>query len=128
MSKAGVVRLTENVAVDEPRVRVNAVAPGFIATDMHEATLAAGEELAGAGYLQSTREQLDEGGGSVERAAALVAMLLGPDGEGITGKLLSAPWDEWEDPAFRERLSSDPDLCALRRVDGAFFGRLSDGP
>ena len=123
MSKAGVVRLTENVAADESRVRVNAIAPGFVATQMHEATLAAGEELAGP-YAGRTREQLEEGGVPAARAAALAALLLGAMGSGISGKLISAPWDPWEDPAFRSRLAAEPNLCTLRRIDEVFFGPL----
>lgn len=124
MSKAGVVRLTENVAIDEPRVRVNAIAPGFVATGIHDATLAAGEELVGSEYLERTREQLREGGTPAARAASLAALLLGAEGTGVTGKLISAQWDPWEDEAFRARLAAEPDLCALRRIDRVFFGPL----
>jgi NAD(P)-dependent dehydrogenase (short-subunit alcohol dehydrogenase family) len=126
MSKAGVVRLTENVAADEARVRVNSVAPGFVATKMHDATLAAGAELAGAAYVERTKEQIREGGAPIDRAAALVALLLGPDGAGVSGKLLSAQWDPWENPAFRSRLAAEPDLCTLRRIDGVQFGLLPE--
>ncbi len=38
-SKAGVVRLTENLAVGG-EIEINAVAPGFVATRMHDETLA----------------------------------------------------------------------------------------
>ena len=123
-SKAAVVRLTENVAAAEPEVRANSVAPGFVATSMHEATLAAGAERAGAGYLAETERQLDAGGVPAERAAELVATLIGPLGEGISGKLISAQWDPFEEQGFRERLRSDPDLATLRRIDDTLFGAL----
>jgi NAD(P)-dependent dehydrogenase (short-subunit alcohol dehydrogenase family) len=123
MSKAGVVRLTEQLASGDSGVRANAVAPGFVATEMHEETLAAGEELAGPN-LEKTRKALDEGGVPPERAGALTAMLLGPEADGISGRLISAPWDPWEDPQFRARLRAEPDLCTLRRIDGVFFGPL----
>jgi 3-oxoacyl-[acyl-carrier protein] reductase len=126
MSKAGVVRLTENLASDEPGVRANAVAPGFVATGMHDATLAAGPELAGPSHLERTRDRLREGGVPAARAAALTAFLLGPEGAGITGKLISAQWDPWDDPAFRSRLRAESDLCCLRRIDGRSFGPLPD--
>lgn len=120
-SKAAVARLTENVARSEPSIRVNAIAPGFVATRMHEATLAAGPERAGAEYLADTERRLERGGVPPERSAELAATLIGPLGEGITGKLISAQWDPWEDESFRRRLRTEADLCTLRRIDDVFF-------
>jgi 3-oxoacyl-[acyl-carrier protein] reductase len=122
-SKAAVVRLTENVAAAEPSVRINAVAPGFVATDIHAATLAAGPEAVGAAYFERTRRDLDAGGVGTEPAAALVAFLLSAAAAGISGKLLSAQWDPWQEPAFRHRLAAEPDLATLRRIDDQFFTR-----
>jgi NAD(P)-dependent dehydrogenase (short-subunit alcohol dehydrogenase family) len=126
-SKAAVVRLTENVArtVEGQGVRVNCVAPGFVATRMHEGTLAAGAERVGDDYYEKTRRQLDEGGVPASVAAELTCFLLGPEASGITGKLISAPWDPWRESDFRERLRTDRDLAALRRIDDQFFGRLA---
>jgi 3-oxoacyl-[acyl-carrier protein] reductase len=117
-SKAAVVRLTENVAADARRlgVRINSVAPGFVATDMHAATLAAGPEVVGADYYERTRAELEHGGDNVGAAAGLVAFLLSPEAEGITGRLLSARWDPWQEQAFRARLRANPELATLRRV------------
>ena len=123
-SKAGVVRLTENAASDGT-VEINSVAPGFVATRMHEGTLAAGPAAAGVGYYERTRQQLRAGGFPASEAAALVAFLLGPDAAGITGRLISAQWDPWRDDAFRARLRTDPDLGKLRRIDEHFFIRTS---
>ncbi len=122
-SKAAVVRLTENLALElaERGVRVNAVAPGFVATEIHAATLHAGPGMAGAGYFASTERQLDAGGVPARRAAELTAFLLGEEARGITGRLISAPWDPWEEPAFRQRLREEPDLATVRRIDDQFF-------
>jgi NAD(P)-dependent dehydrogenase (short-subunit alcohol dehydrogenase family) len=125
-SKAAVVRLTENVAAvaADRGITVNAVAPGFVATRMHDETLAAGPDAAGAAYYARTQRDLEAGGVPPERAAALVAFLLGPDARGITGKLLSAQWDPWEDAGFRARLEAEPDLATLRRIDDQFFAAV----
>jgi NAD(P)-dependent dehydrogenase (short-subunit alcohol dehydrogenase family) len=122
-SKAAVVRLTENLARDlaEDGIRLNSVSPGFVVTRMQDATLAAGAERAGADYFEKTQRQVEEGGSPAKRAAELVAFLLSAEAEGISGKLISAPWDPWEDAAFQERLRSDPDLATLRRIDEQFF-------
>jgi NAD(P)-dependent dehydrogenase (short-subunit alcohol dehydrogenase family) len=124
-SKAAVVRLTANVArtVEERGVRINCIAPGFVATQMHEGTLAAGAERVGDDYYEKTRRQLDDGGVPARVAAELTCFLLGPGAAGITGKLISAPWDPWREPEFQERLRTDPDLATLRRIDEQFFAR-----
>lgn len=119
-SKAAVVRLTENVAAGTG-VPVNAVAPGFVATRMHDGTLAAGADAAGADYHAKTRSQLAEGGVPATLAAELVCFLLSDAAEGITGRLLSAQWDPWRDPEFQARLREQPELGTLRRIDEQFF-------
>jgi NAD(P)-dependent dehydrogenase (short-subunit alcohol dehydrogenase family) len=123
-TKAGVVRLTENVAADGA-IEANCVAPGFVATRMHEGTLAAGPDLAGPAYYERTREQLEQGGFPASEAAELVAYLLSPSSRGITGRLISAQWDPWREEQFRARLREDPDLGKLRRIDEQFFTRAS---
>jgi NAD(P)-dependent dehydrogenase (short-subunit alcohol dehydrogenase family) len=123
-SKAAVVRLTENVATDlaGAGVRVNCVAPGFVATRMHETTLAAGSGAAGAEYFERTRRGLAEGGVPATEAAELVCLLLGdPEPVPFTGRLISARWDPWRQAEWRERLSADPDLGTLRRIDDVSF-------
>jgi len=122
-SKAAVVRLTENLGLDlaDRGVRVNAVAPGFVATDIHRRTLEAGAERAGADFLERTRKVLAGGGVPPRLAADLVAFLLSPAAEGITGKLLSAQWDPWREPEFQARLVAEADLATIRRIDDEFF-------
>jgi 3-oxoacyl-[acyl-carrier protein] reductase len=121
-SKAGVVRLTENVAADGA-IEINCVAPGFVATRMHEVTLAAGPNVVGPKYFARTRDQIETGGFPASEAAELVAFLLGPGAAGITGRLISAQWDPWREPEFRDRLRHDPDLGKLRRIDEQFYVR-----
>jgi 3-oxoacyl-[acyl-carrier protein] reductase len=128
-SKAAVVRLTENVAAVTATegVRVNCVAPGFVTTRIHEATLAAGPNAAGPEYFERTLREREHGGVPASRAAELVCFLLGPRSHGISGKLLSAQWDPWEEEEFVERLAREPDLATLRRIDGRLFDRVRTG-
>jgi NAD(P)-dependent dehydrogenase (short-subunit alcohol dehydrogenase family) len=121
-SKAAVVRLTENLAAGG-EIEINAIAPGFVATRMHEETLRAGAEAAGENYYERTQEQLREGGFPAAEASKLAAYLLSPDAGGITGRLISAQWDPWRDESFRARLRADPELGKLRRIDEQFFTR-----
>jgi NAD(P)-dependent dehydrogenase (short-subunit alcohol dehydrogenase family) len=129
-SKAAVVRLSENLAVElsGDGVRVNCIAPGFVATDIHQGTLAAGPELAGPDYFARTSAELAQGGVPASEAAALVRLLLEDAGPGFTGKLISAQWDPWRDASFRERLAGDPALGTLRRIDDMCFGEIPKKP
>jgi NAD(P)-dependent dehydrogenase (short-subunit alcohol dehydrogenase family) len=122
-SKAAVVRLTQNVA-SVSEVEINSVAPGFVATRMHEETLRAGPEAAGKEYHERTLAQLAKGGFPAREAAELVSFLLSDAAAGITGRLVSAQWDPWREPAFQARLRGDPDLGTLRRIDDQAFARL----
>lgn len=125
ISKAAVVRLTENVALAGD-VPVNSIAPGFVATRIHEATLEAGPEAAGSDYYERTQRQISEGGFPAREAAELACFLLSKAARGISGKLISAQWDPWRDPSFQDRLRCEPDLATLRRIDGQLFGALSE--
>lgn len=122
-SKAAVVRLTENLAseLEASGTRVNCVAPGFVKTAIHRATLEAGPDIAGDSYYRTTVEKLSEGGDPPELAAKLTALLLSDESRGVTGRLLSARWDPWQEPGFIQRLRDEPDLATLRRIDDHFF-------
>ena len=124
-SKAAVVRLTENLAA-RGEIEINAVAPGFVTTRMHDETLAAGAEAAGESYYERTRAQVAQGGFPAQEAAELVCFLLSDHARGISGRLISAQWDPWRDEGFRTRLREDADLARLRRIDEQFYARVPD--
>lgn len=121
-SKAAVARLTENLAESLAPLPVNCVAPGFVTTRLHEQTLAAGPGRAGADFYARTQREVESGGFPATEAAELVALLL--SGVPFTGKLISAQWDPWRDPAFRERLAVDRDLATIRRIDAQLFASV----
>jgi 3-oxoacyl-[acyl-carrier protein] reductase len=112
------VRLTENLAeeVRPAHIDVNAVAPGALNTQMLEQTLAAGPELAGQGQFVQALKQKESGGSSIERAAALCVYLASSASDGITGRLISAPWDPWA--TLHERMAElgSSDIYTLRRI------------
>lgn len=114
-AKAAVVRVVEILAQEEPGWTVNAIAPGFVASKMHETTLEAGVDGAGA-YYDETVERL-RNPTSPDKAAGLVSLLVSEEGRHITGRLISAPWDAWEDPEWRSRIATHPTLGRTRRVD-----------
>ncbi len=123
-SKAAIGRLTENLAIALAPLRINCVAPGFVATRLHEATLAAGAEAAGPDFYERTRRAIEQGGFPAAEAADLVCLLLADPP--FSGKLVSAQWDPWRDPTYHERLANEPDLGTLRRIDGMLFERTRE--
>ena len=127
-SKAAIVRFTENLAVElaEDDIDVNCIAPGFVVTRLHEQTMAAGAEKAGA-FFSQTQKQMASGGVPVERSAELARFLLSSDSDGITGKYISAPWDPWRESDFQERLRTDKDFGTLRRIDDQQFVKKANG-
>jgi NAD(P)-dependent dehydrogenase (short-subunit alcohol dehydrogenase family) len=124
-AKTAVVRLTETAA-EEYRpfgIDVNAIAPGAVNTGMLDALLNAGKEAAGGEYEEALLRK-EKGGTPPETAAELVLFLASGESNGITGKLISAPWDPWRDKAFQERLRTEKDLATLRRIDGRNFAKI----
>ena len=58
----------------------------------------------------------DSGGVPLEKAARLCVYLASEISDGITGKLISAQWDPWENlHKFREQLARS-DVYTLRRI------------
>ena len=123
--KAGTARLIENLAIEEPGWRVNAVAPGFVASKIHESTISAGKGRSGEDPSE-LREKLSHAD-PPDQAARLIAFLVSDAALGITGRLISAVWDPWEDPAWQSAMVSNPSLGRLRRIDGVQFGPVEGG-
>ncbi|HSI12982.1 MAG TPA: SDR family oxidoreductase [Chthoniobacter sp.] len=117
-AKTGVVRLVETLAVEWTglSVDINAIAPGAINTAMTRETVSRGPELSGRGEFEAAQRQLAEGGQSIEKVWALVEFLLSEKSDGITGRLLSAQWDDWATlPAHAPRLA-ESEIYQLRRI------------
>jgi 3-oxoacyl-[acyl-carrier protein] reductase len=117
-SKAAVVRFAETLA-EEVRgtgIDVNAIAPGALSTRLLDEVLEAGPGLVGESEYQRALEQRSSGGTPVELAARLAVFLGSEKSDGITGKLISAPWDPWEElPSHADDLGST-DVYTLRRI------------
>lgn len=97
-SKAAIVRLTETLAAEvrDHRIDVNAIAPGAVNTEMLKERLAAGER-AGRAETEADRQLLENGGTDPQRPAGLAVYLASARSDGLSGRLLSAVWDSWED-------------------------------
>jgi NAD(P)-dependent dehydrogenase (short-subunit alcohol dehydrogenase family) len=117
-SKAAVVRLTETLAeeVREDHVDVNAIAPGALNTRLLDQVLEAGPDKVGRAFHERAEKQRDEGGVPLEKGAALAAFLASARSDGITGRLLSAVWDDWQRLPERREALEETDVYTLRRI------------
>ena len=124
-SKAAVVQLTESIAreAEEYGVQVNAVSPGAVVTDMTYEIVQAGEERAGRELYQRTVRERQTGSSDAEPAKRLVVWLASAKSGRLTGKLLAATRDAYQDIDLEEARSSS--LFTLRRVDGVHV--VTDG-
>jgi len=124
VSKTAVVRLTEILAeeLSEYNIDVNAVAPGAINTGLLDEVIVAGAQ-AGDEY-KSALKRKNEGGDPIDKIVDLCRFLVSSASYGISGKLISAVWDDYKNKTFLERLRKDSDFCTLRRIDAINFDRI----
>ncbi|MBI5132523.1 MAG: SDR family oxidoreductase [Rhodopseudomonas palustris] len=124
-SKAAVVRFAESLALEAKNdgIDVNSIAPGALNTGMMDQLLAAGPEKVGQAFYDRMKKIADEGGTPLEVGAKLCVFLGSDESNGITGKLIAAQWDRWEDwPQHLDELN-DSDVYTLRRITGRDRGK-----
>jgi NAD(P)-dependent dehydrogenase (short-subunit alcohol dehydrogenase family) len=118
VAKTGVVRLVETLAAEwagNPP-DINAIAPGAIFTKMTEEVLARGAQSTGAKEFESAAKLGRDNTAKLEKVLGLMEVLLSPQSDGISGRLISAPWDPWQNlAALREDLQKT-DIYTLRRI------------
>ena len=123
-SKAAIVRFSETLA-EELRsfgIDVNSIAPGALNTKMLQEVLDSGPEKVGNVFYENALKQKINGGTPLKFGADLVVFLASSVSDGITGKLISAPWDKWNDwPEHLEELRIS-DVYSLRRIVGSDRG------
>jgi len=68
------------------------------------------------------KEVIKGGGTGAESAAELAVFLASDESDGLTGRLISAVWDDWRNMT-KERIEEImlKDLYTLRRIDNVFF-------
>jgi NAD(P)-dependent dehydrogenase (short-subunit alcohol dehydrogenase family) len=116
-SKVAVVRLCETLAIEmaEHKISVNAIAPGFVITRFHQQTIEAGA-LAGNDFLEKTKAEIAKGGTPPSKSADLAVFLASDESDGISGKFIAAPYDNYLDWKNHPEFSKDKDLFTLRRI------------
>jgi NAD(P)-dependent dehydrogenase (short-subunit alcohol dehydrogenase family) len=101
--------------LEEANIQVNAVAPGPVESRMWDEMRAAG--AAGGPKLLEELKRMDETGGAAPDRAAGLALFLASERSGrLTGRLLSALWDDWEHLEDQIDKIATSDVWTLRRV------------
>jgi NAD(P)-dependent dehydrogenase (short-subunit alcohol dehydrogenase family) len=116
-SKAGLVRFAETLAQElEPtNIQVNAIAPGPVNSQMWNEMRAA-SAFGGATLLKELKSMEETGGVSPDRAGGLATFLASDRSNGLSGRLLSAVWDDWEHLEGHIEKIASSDIWTLRRV------------
>jgi NAD(P)-dependent dehydrogenase (short-subunit alcohol dehydrogenase family) len=120
-SKAAVVRLTETMAEEfKPLgISINALAPGFVNTPIHLATIEAGPEVAGEDFYNYIKKKMEEGAVPILVPVNCVRFLISDAAKGLTGKTISANFDPWDSESFFSEIPniSKSDLYTMRRIN-----------
>jgi NAD(P)-dependent dehydrogenase (short-subunit alcohol dehydrogenase family) len=119
-SKAAVVRFAETVAHEcaDKGIDINSIAPGALNTRLLDDVMAAGAEKVGEKFYAAALKQKEAGGVPLTHAAELAVFLASSASDGITGRLISAVWDNWSEwPNHLESLRKS-DAYTLRRITG----------
>jgi NAD(P)-dependent dehydrogenase (short-subunit alcohol dehydrogenase family) len=124
-SKAAVAVLTETSAAElaDHGVRVNALSPGPLATELMRPVLEAGAEAAGDDLYATATSIYRDRRASAEATPDLLELLdflLDDEARALTGRLLSVRWN----PVAQLRVeasTADASRYRLRRIDGDVF-------
>jgi NAD(P)-dependent dehydrogenase (short-subunit alcohol dehydrogenase family) len=124
-SKAAIVRFAETLSeeVNDFGIDVNTIAPGALNTRLLDEIIAAGPAKVGENFYAQSLKQQSSGGTPLSVGASLCVFLASEKSNGITGKLISAVWDPWNNlPEYLEELKNS-DIYTLRRITPADRGK-----
>ena len=117
-AKTAVIRLFETVAEElrgQP-IDLNVISPGVINPRLTAEVLTLGPGLAGESDYKTVLKQKDDDSAQLAKALGLVDWLLSPESDGISGRLLAAPWDPWPTLGQHAAAVAASDVYTLRRV------------
>jgi len=117
-AKTALVRLVETLAAEwsADAVDINAVAPGAIYTRLTEEVLRLGPSVVGEQEYQGALRQTRDANVALEKVGDLIDFLLSSRSDGVTGRLLSAPWDPWKNLSLHQQSLMHSDVYTLRRI------------
>ncbi|MDR2068019.1 MAG: SDR family oxidoreductase [Holosporaceae bacterium] len=126
VSKTAIVRFIESLAHElrDFNIDANCIAPGLLDTRLLDEVLNAGSEIVGKDFHDRMAQSKSAGNTTpLSFGAELATFLASEASDGITGRLISAKWDNWREwPNHLEELQNS-DLYTLRRISGRDRGK-----
>lgn len=119
LSKTALARFVENFSLESQHLNlsINSVSPGIMPSKMQREILDSGLSKESM-EVQNASKIFNQKQTKEPRVLDLVRFLLSDQSDGISGKLVSAEWDNWEAwPENIEELKSS-DIYTLRRITG----------
>lgn len=119
LSKTSLVRYIENCSAGLPQSNfdVNAIAPGIMPSQM-QTQISNENSLFDSSEFHVAQKSLNESIYDPEKILGLCDFLLSNESNGITGKLISADWDNWQAWPKHIKELKESDLYTLRRITG----------
>ena len=117
-AKAAVVRLVETLSkeLSSYNVDINAIAPGAMSTRMIQQVIDAGPEIVGDEFFKKNQNWKQNGATSMALGTNLAVYLSSDDSNGVTGKLISAQWDDWKNFGNHLNDLQNSDIYTIRRI------------
>jgi short-subunit dehydrogenase len=118
-SKVGIVRFMETISkeLEKYNIDVNCVAPGILNTNMQKKVIKAGSEKVGTDYYKKISKNINKNN-DFNKPINLIEFLISDKSNGITGKLISAVWDNWQIFTKNKKKLKETDVFTLRRIIG----------
>lgn len=115
ISKIALIKMCELLGAEIPDTRFVIIGPGWVRTKIHEATLNAGPDAAGANY-ERTRAMLANGDlVSMDKVVSSCDWVISQPREVVGGRNFSTLHDAWGTGELVEALRHSPDMYKLRR-------------
>ena len=120
VSKAAIVRFVENLSEENNKfnIDINAVSPGILNTNMLDEILTTKKSMIGLKKYKKFLLAKKRGRNNIKKACELILFLGSSHSNGISGKLISAKWDNWKNWINYKKNLRKSDLYTLRRITG----------
>lgn len=119
-AKAAVIKFTQCVAKEivDKKIEINAISPGLVNSNLTKTIIEAGPQKVGRKKYDETLAELDGKKPTVapDKAAALAIFLASSASDGLTGKNISAVWDNWQDIPKNIDIIKQSDIYTWHRI------------